>query len=71
MNQQNRKYHNNEYAKWSGVVMTGIISIVGLSLLGKYLDKKINPEKSYCTIIGAILGVLYFFYSLISAVIKK
>jgi hypothetical protein len=60
-----------EYLKWSGIAMQGIVAIVALLFLGRYLDDKWGFQKPVLTITGILLGVVYFFYSLFRGVMQK
>lgn len=60
-----------EYIKWSGVAMQGIVAIVALLFLGKYIDDSMSNSNPVGTIIGILAGVFYFFYTLFKAATSK
>ncbi len=71
MNQKQSNNSGKEYAKWSSLAMQGIVSIVGLTLLGKYLDKHLNSTKPVYTLIGIGVGSVFFFYRFFKTIFSE
>ncbi|MDP2175977.1 MAG: AtpZ/AtpI family protein [Bacteroidota bacterium] len=60
----------NDYIKYSsmGIQMVGII--IGLTFLGKFLDKVFNFSIPFLTIVGILIGLMGAMYFMISTLKK-